>query len=92
MKTITIVGKRWFQKTYGNTYFSAVGIVDGDVVAEIEFEYGYGDMYVQRIVEELAKKGYFPGIEEHQPAYRYCLDNKIKLTTLVSDVSRRKDL
>jgi hypothetical protein len=97
IKTITVVGKRWFQKTYGNTYFSAVGIIDGEVVTSIPFEYGYDEMYLQQTTRDMVKKGLLPGIEEYEHGgteslWRYCDKHNIKLNYSASDVARKKDL
>jgi hypothetical protein len=97
MKTITITGKRWFQKTYGNTYFSAVGIIDGDVVVSIPFEYGYGDHYVDCVTREMVKKDLLPGIKHYERGgteaiWCYCSDRGIKLNYSAADVARKKDL
>jgi predicted phosphohydrolase len=97
MKTITVIGKRWFQKTYGNTYFSAVGMIDGEVVVTIPFEYGYDGMYLQRTTEEMVKMGLLPGIKKyehggHEALWCYCSDKDIKLNYSAADVARKKDL
>jgi len=94
---ITIIGRRWFDRINGNTYFSAVGFVNGVQVVEIPFEYGYGNMYEQRIFEQLVKTGYCPNIERyengsHESFWQYC--NRMGITKYVthSDVNRKKDL
>ncbi len=95
---ITIIGRRWFDKVNGNTYFSAVGLVNGVQVVTIEFEYGYDRMYEQRTYEELFNMGYFPTIERSKntnslPSISYyCRENGINLYVTHSDVSRKKDL
>jgi hypothetical protein len=94
---IVIYGRRWFQKTYGNTYFSAVGIIDGEVKVKIEFEYGYGDHYVDQITALLEKEGYLPGFIHHnngstERMWNYCQRNGIKFIYSATDVGRKKDL
>ena len=47
-KPIHITVNRWFQKTYGNTYFSAyVEFDDGSSECLIKFEYGYGECHLK---------------------------------------------
>jgi len=91
-QNIMVTGRRWFQRTYGNTYFSAVGYVDGDIKATIDFEYGYGDHYIDCIADALERAGHMPGREENQPLWQYCNDHNIKYNYSVSDVERKKDL
>ncbi len=35
VQSITILGRRWFQKSYGNTYFTAQILVDGKKVHDL---------------------------------------------------------
>lgn len=96
VQSITILGKRWFQRSYGNTYFSAEILVDGVPVHRIEKEYGYGEMYQQASWKWLAENGYVsperykPG--GLQPAWQYCHDHGIELVSRVFDVERERDL
>lgn len=95
--SIQIIGRRWFQKTFGNTYFSAIGIVDGEIKAKIDFEYGYGDHYVDQITAKLEKDGYLPGFIHHnngstERLWNYCQRNNIKFIYSATDVERKKDL
>lgn len=89
-KSIAIVGRRWFQRTYGNTYHSCEIIVDGETVHNIDFAYGYGQMYAQNAGQWLEENGYIDG--EHFPLSIYCRENGIDLIDRVTDVERKKDL
>ena len=96
-RSITVIGRRWFQKTYGNTYFSAVGYINGGVAVKIDFEYGYGDHYVDCIARELDKAGYLPGREKYsnggeEALWNYCRERGIEFVYSVSDVDRKRDL
>jgi hypothetical protein len=96
--SVRILGRRWFQKTYGNTYFSAVAIVNGKEVAKIDYEYGYGDQYLHSITDRLETLGYMPGRVHNangsaDPAWYYFRDlHKVAFTYGVVDVQRKKDL
>ena len=97
VQSIVIVGKRWFQKSYGNTYCSAVAYVNGKPLVSFSKVYGYGDYYLQYITELLEKEGYLPGIEKYEwggmeAIWRYCERSGIEFSYTVSDVSREKDL
>jgi hypothetical protein len=66
-----------------------VGLINGKEQSRIDFEYGYSDMYLQRTIEELNKKGW--KIQDHW-LYSWCKDNGIEYHNTVSDVSRKRDL
>lgn len=96
--SIHINGRRWFDRVNGNTYFSATGIVNGVVVATIEYRYGYSNQYEYEMADKLAKLGFMPGRIEfgkgrpsEQP-WNYAERTGCKYTTTVSDVSRKRDL
>lgn len=95
-KSIQIIGRRWFQRTYGNTYCTAEIWVDGAQVAMLKPRYGYGEYYEQMAWEWLAEKKYvkpekYPsgGLE---PPWRYCQDRGIQYVKRVYDVKRQRDL
>jgi len=97
VKTLHISGRRWFEKTNGNTYHSSIIYVDGEFYGKIEFTYGYGDHYIQSATQLLDKAGLLPGLEHlihggNESLWRYCERSGIKLITEVSDVARKKDL
>lgn len=56
---IDIIAKRWFQRTYGNTYHSVEIWIDGKYLDKIPFAYGYDYAYMQTAHELLAKHGIF---------------------------------
>ncbi len=97
IESITVIGKRWLDKPNGNTYFSAVGLINGKEVVSIHFEYGYDECYLQCIQRELEKNGFLPDLEHYsngayEALWQYCKRNKITLYKSVSNVNKRKDL
>lgn len=99
MKTLTILGRRWFQKTYGNTYHTADIFIDGALVHTLSVSYGYGEMYLQNAFEWLEKTGHInpprPRSKTHnipQAPFRWAQEHGVTFTHSVVDVSRRKDL
>jgi hypothetical protein len=92
---IDILGKRRFQRTYGNTYHTAeISILRNDrreLLHKAPRQYGYGDQYMQTAREWLAKNGY--GEFETYPngGQRYKPGN-INISSRVLDVDRQKDL
>lgn len=96
MKTLTVIGRRWFRKTYGGTYCTAQIYVDGVMIHKTPRQYGYGDFYEQAAAEYLEAQGLIsPKKYEnggHEPLWAYCSNNKIIYSRTVSDVSRQRDL
>ena len=81
IKSITVLGRKWFDKVNGNTYNTAQIMVNGETVGKTEFQYGYGDFYLQAAGDWLEKHGYTkPEHYQHggiTPLWRYCQDNNI---------------
>jgi hypothetical protein len=91
-KSITIIGKRWFDKVNGNTYYSAIGLVNGKQETEIKFSYGYGVQYEQDTIAALRAKGFLKETDEKYPKSATFKDVGIDFYSSVSDVRRKKDL
>ena len=89
-----IEGRRWFQKTYGNTY-NTVRIFQGnEQIGFLPEAYGYGDHYLQRALDWLREKGHIDGTDERgNPIYgtRYVRED-LHSTYSVTDVGRERDL
>ncbi len=98
MKTLTIIGRRWFQRGPGNTYNTATVLIDGAVVFKTPRQYGYGDHFRDIAMDELEKRGLLPVAREHyknggsESDWRYCKRNGIEFWYDVVDVPREKDL
>ena len=93
IKSIMIIGKRWFDKTYGNTYCSSRVYINGEFKLAVPWTYGYGNYYEQKAKEELEARGlvsvgkYDNGLSKS--FWQYCEDNKIKYETVVTDGLKR---
>lgn len=96
IKEISIVGRRWFRKGYGGTYHTAAIAVDGKPVAKTEYQYGYGDQYLETGWQWLEDNGYVPKRAQanggHTSPWRAAEELGIKLTYYAIDVKRQKDL
>lgn len=57
MNSIFIEAKEWFDKTYGNSYFSARIEIDGEPVAFLPFQYGYERQYEHEALKTLKQMG-----------------------------------
>lgn len=82
MKVTHIEGRRWFQRTYGNTYHTTTLFYDDGSQTKSERIYGYGDHYLQTAFEmmDLAYGG------------TRILREELGITYSVSDVARERDL
>ena len=101
--TFIITGRRWFQKSYGNTYHTATMEVrdeNGNTVYTYKSgeRYGYGDQFVVTATEYLFKAGYLDGLEHYahggtEPLYIYCerLGYPRPIVNTI-DVQRERDL
>ena len=80
-KSITVIGKRWFDKVNGNTYCSARVYFDGVEVLRVPWTYGYGDFYAQAASQHIQKEKILP-LESYdyggnQSLHRFALENGI---------------
>ena len=96
MTSLTIIGRRWFQKSYGNTYNTAQIIVDGETVEKTPRQYGYGDHYLTIAAQALERRGlltlrhYDNG--SFEPLWQWAEANGVKFTYSPIDVPREKAL
>lgn len=91
-RIITVFGKRWFDKRYGNTYFSVQVYVDGKFLGYWPYEYGYGDQYLQRAQTMLVGAGVYTEAESVQGLTRMARERGDLLNYFVADVATKKDL
>lgn len=86
--SIQIVGRKWFQTTYGNTYHSVMVYVNDEKLTK-DFEYGYGNQYVQTAHDLLKKNGY--DVPENYNDFMKMLRDTGS-TYHAYDVKRKRDL
>jgi len=97
MKRVThIEGRRWFQKTYGNTYHSVIIHFSDGGSEYLPVTYGYGDHYIETALQWLQEhnylsrgKQYASGIHEITGSYGL---RTLGITHSVADVKRKRDL
>jgi hypothetical protein len=94
--SVTIIGRRWFQRSNGNTYFSSEIIVNGKLVHRIAYDYGYGNMYEQAATEWLIKNGYIDAEKYksggYPPMWQLAQKYGFAFQSSVTDVASKKDL
>lgn len=66
--------REWRDKTYGNTYYSAVVSVDGEWKFTTGMQYGYGDQAVYDVAKILRARGIVPEGDERS-AFTYEMRN-----------------
>lgn len=71
IKTIDIQAKEWFDRINGNSYFAALVVINFGMSDEkqikVPFQYGYGDHYRTRTIEQLQTDGILP----QMPTYEF---------------------
>jgi len=97
MKSVRVNGRRWFDRHWGNTYCASEIVVDDEIVAHCEMEYGYDQFYMQAAADKLEAMGYMPDREHYsnggaQALWRYCQDRGIKCEYSATDVGTRAQL
>jgi hypothetical protein len=85
-----IVAKRWFQRTYGNTYHSVRISKDGRELVYLPFQYGYGEQWLQTAFEWLRAHGHIPADSEYGGTRQ--LREDFGGSYEVHDVTRKRDL
>lgn len=94
VQSITIIGKKWFDKVNGNTYHTAKIMVNGETVGSIPFSYGYDRMYEQNATVWLKENGYIASekYQDYFPLSVYCRENGIHLESWADYYPRKKDI
>jgi hypothetical protein len=92
LKSIEVWGKKWFQKTYGNTYHKVRVYVNGELLGTSSINYGYGDSYLQTAEELLRKHGYLKNKPVMDSLWRYCKEKGINLKYYAEDVKTEREL
>jgi hypothetical protein len=92
-----IEGRRWFQKTWGNTYHSVRIFANGKEIGYIAHEYGNGDQFLQTALDWLREKELIPAQEYYSNGHpknygTLYLRETLGGTYSVIDVERKKDL
>ena len=90
IKSITIIGRRWRQKVYGNTYNSVQIFVDTTEI-KLPYQYGYGDQYYHRAISYLVEHGYIIPENGEYPS-EWAKRNGVNMVSVGVDVARKKDL
>lgn len=95
-KSIRVVGRRWYNRSCGNTYHVADVYVDEELLGTFGPRYGYGEQYEQTAMDALVNARCIPkpdyATAEHAAPWRYYDKLGIAYTRTVYDVKRKRDL
>ena len=97
MTSLVIIWRRWFDTVDGNTYFSAEMILDGELVGKISTIYGYGDHYIDSVLDYLEEKNLIPKREvfsngNKERSHQWTIRTGIKIFSTLADVKNKIDL
>lgn len=98
IKTIDIIGKEWFDKVNGNSYFSARITVNFGMKNEktfaVPFQYGYNDQYQYMAMKSLVVNGLIekPEHDFDLVAWRYSCEHGITLRTNKYDGCKKREV
>jgi len=88
--SITVIGRRWFERTNGNTYHSVEVYVNGTMIERVPYTYGYGSHWEQTAMDILEKHKI---VDSELCSYPSQLpEEKFTVVSSVTDVKRKKDL
>ena len=97
--TIHVEARRWFQKSYGNTYHSVFVFLNGDIQngKYVGSSYGGGDQWEETAAELITAAGWVPARYRHdngayEPFGKWLERHGVILTEAVIDVQRKRDL
>ena len=89
LKSLHIEGRRWFQRSFGNTYHTVRIFVNGELVHTSDRTYGYGDCFLQTALDWLKEAQMVPADAKYGTLY---LRETLGGTYSVIDVARERDL
>ena len=97
IESIGLIGKKWFQRSFGNTYHTTQIVLNGELIHYTDKTYGYGDQWEQTGKDWLYENKFLPDLETYkwggsEHLRMYCERKGISYFRSVSDVQREKDL
>jgi antirestriction protein len=87
---VVVIGKRWFDRANGNTYHTAMVLVNGQSLGKSKMTYGYEEQYLETAKEILLQHYNLPkGMNERSPLWQL-REYGVTLTKTVSDGLKRE--
>jgi hypothetical protein len=94
-RSLVVIARRWFDRTYGNSYYTARVVVDGETVATVPFDYGHGDLTYLAAAIKAARAAGVEGLPDEVRGFLDVRDMRQAGWTVTVDeaaVTRRRDL
>ena len=91
--TLDVEAKEWFDRSAGNSYFSAVVTVNCGMMSEqsltVPFQYGYGDHYRDTAFKALQNQRIIKGVEKNESYWRFYQRKNIIARHSIHETSKR---
>lgn len=94
-RSLVVAARHYFDRTYGNSYYTARVIVDGREVAVVPFTYGHGDLTYLDAAVKAARAAGVEGLPDEVRGfldYYAMKDAGWAVAVDEATVTRRKDL
>lgn len=96
VKTVDVTAKEWFDKSAGNSYFSAVVTLNygmsGAESIPVPFQYGYGSSYQDAALEAIKDHLELGEIDrKNNVLWRWCEENGIILRSNKMENCKKRD-
>lgn len=94
-RSLVVAARHYFDRTYGNSYYTARVIVDGREVATVPFTYGHGDLTYLDAAVKAARAAGVEGLPDEVRGWLDRRDLEAAGWTVAVDtatVTRRRDL
>ena len=88
-RSLFIQAREWFDKSAGNSYFSATITADGNEIAVLPFQYGYGDHYLSMARRKLVELGYITPEQDKGSLYSLARANNFDFYTVKKETLKR---
>lgn len=90
--TVDVTGRRWFNRTCGNTYHAVTIYINGKHAVDTGVRYGFGDQWQYTAKAWLEDNNYVVSDHPADSLWRVSERMGFKLNLNVVDVKRKRDL
>lgn len=91
---VHVDGRTWFDRPNGTSYFTAEIFVNGELVAFLPFQSGYGNQFAYEAIEALRRQGLLPQSSSPIAPAPWQVAEKygFRFVSKMANVGRKKDL
>jgi hypothetical protein len=90
VRSVFVECREWFDRSGGNSYFSARVWVNGKWEITLPFQYGYGDHFKSVAVSALVEKGFIPKEWEHRALWVIADEMRFDLYTSKAETKKNE--